>query len=252
MEYIKTIRDIDEFSELINIQREAWGLADIDIVPLNILKAVSDMLNPNGIILGYFIDGKIVGFVATLPTSNPKEVLAHMGAVYPEYQNRGIFYKINLELHKIMRLHNVDKIFGTYDPLESINANLYIRKLGGIVTRHHANYYGELNSRIHSGLPTDRFRIEWNLKNKADYSNEDVRYVDIPLNIQELKNKNLSDAIEWRMKTRKIFDDYVEKQKYIGIDFIIDNVNQKGTYVFKKIHHAGPQSIDSVFNGPRC
>jgi predicted GNAT superfamily acetyltransferase len=244
MEHIKTIRNVNEFSELINIQREAWGLADIDMVPLNILKAVSDMLGPNGIVLGYFIDEKIVGFIMTLPSSNPKEVLAHIGAVYPEYQNRGIFYKINLELHKIMRLHNVDKIFGTYDPLESINANLYIRKLGGIVTRHYVNYYGELNSKIHSGLPTDRFRIEWNLNKKEIYRDEDVRYVDIPLNIQELKNKNLNDAIEWRMKTRKLFDELIEQQKYIGVDFIVDQVNQKGKYVFKK--------IESTFTGLRC
>ncbi len=247
MEHIKIIRDVDEFPELINIQREAWGFTDIDIIPIHILKAVSDMLKPNGIILGYFIDDKIVGFIMTLPSSNPKEVLAHIWAVHPEYQNRDIFYKINLELHKMMRLNKVEKIFGTYDPLESIYANLYIRKLGGIVTHHYINYYGELNSRIHSDLPTDRFRIEWNLKNKPNFINEDIRYVDIPLNIQELKHKNLNDAIEWRIKTRKLFDDYIEKQKYIGVDFIIDEVNQKGTYVFKKI----PNIFDTVFTGPR-
>jgi predicted GNAT superfamily acetyltransferase len=234
MEYIKPIKSMEQLSELVNIQRNAWGFTDLEIVPSQMFRSI-DLLGPNGIVLGYFIDDKIVGFISTFPTSNPKEVLADMGAVYPEYQNRGIFYKIILELHKIMKINKVDKIFGTYDPLESINAYTYIRKLGGVVTRHYENYYGSWKSRIHSGLPTDRFRIEWNLKKKDNYSNEDIKYVDIPLNIQELKNKNFKLAMEWRMKTRKSFNDLIEQQKYIGVEFNVDTLNQKGIYVFKKL-----------------
>jgi len=36
------------------------------------------------------------------------------------------------------------------------------------------------------------------------------------------------------MKTRALFDEYIEKQKLIGINFIRDIVNRKGIYVFKK------------------
>jgi len=36
------------------------------------------------------------------------------------------------------------------------------------------------------------------------------------------------------MRTRKLFDEYVEKQKLIGIDFIHDKINQKGIYIFGK------------------
>lgn len=234
--FIEKIQNMDEFSELINIQRDAWGFTDIDIVPLHILKVVADLLKPNGLILGYFLDEQIVGFVMTLPTSNPKEVLAHIGAVSQKYQKQGIFYNLLYELKKIMKSNNVDKIFGTYDPLESINAHLYIKKLGGIVTRHHKNYYAEINSRIHSDLPTDRFRIEWNVNEGMNYTfdGDDIKYVEIPLNIQEVKNIDINEAIKWRMKTRKLFDQYVEKQNFIGVDFVVDQVNQKGIYVFKK------------------
>jgi predicted GNAT superfamily acetyltransferase len=234
MEYIRAINSMEHLSELINIQRDAWGFGDLEIVPSQTFRSI-DMLGPNGIVLGYFIDDKIVGFVSTFPTSNPKEIFADMGAVYREYRNKGIFYKIHLELHKIMKINKVDKIFGTYDPLESINAHLYINKLGGVVTRHYENYYGNWDSRIHYGLPTDRFRIEWNLNKKDNYSDEDIKYVDIPLNIQELKNKNFKLAMEWRMKTRELFNDLIEKQKYIGVGFNVDIINQKGIYVFKKL-----------------
>ena len=250
---IKVIKEIDKFSELIDIQRDAWGLIDIDIVPLHIFKAVADLLKPNGIVIGYFLEERIIGFIITFPTSNPKEVLAHMGAVSKEYQNTGVFYKLNLELREIMRSHGVDKIFGTYDPLESVNAHLYIRKLGGVITRHFINYYGDIDSIIHSGLPTDRFRVEWNIKDRSvekgirnrvkDYSrginntheDKDTRYVEIPLNIQEIKNKDLDEAIEWRIRTRKLFDGIIEKQNLFGIDFIVDRINRKGIYVFKRM-----------------
>lgn len=249
---IKAIKEMDKFSELIDIQRDAWGLTDIDIVPLHVFKAVADLLKPNGIVLGYFLEERIIGFIMTFPTSNPKEVLAHMGALSKKYQNRGIFYRLSLDLRKIMRSNGVDKIFWTYDPLESVNAHLYIRKLGGVITRHFINYYGDIDSIIHSGLPTDRFRVEWNIKDKSvekgiknrskDYSrridytleNNDIKYVEIPLNIQEIKNKDLDEAIEWRIRTRRLFDDNIEKNNLFGIDFIFDRINRKGIYVFKK------------------
>ncbi len=244
-ESIKILKNMNEFTELINIQKDAWGFAENDIVPLHIFKAAADMLKPNGMVLGYLLDEQIVGFVMTLPTSNPKEVLAHIGGVRQEYQNRGIFYKLLFEMKKIMKSNNVDKIFGTYDPLESINAHLYIRKLEGIATNHYINYYGEIDSKLHHGLPTDRFRIEWILNDKLlekikNYSNEigsdseDIKCIDIPLNIQELKNKDITEAIEWRMNTRKLFDEYVAKQNFIVIDYIIDQVNKKGIYILKK------------------
>lgn len=253
---IRLIHEMNKISELITIQRDAWNSSDIYIIPPSIFKITADLLKPNGLVLGYFLDERIVGFIMTLPTSNPKEVLAHIGAVIPKYQNKGIFFELMLELRKIMRFNNVDIIFGTYDPLESINAHLYIKKLGGIITRYYIDYYGSINSKIHSGLPSDRFRVEWNIKDESvekriqsgmkgyyrkdmNYtfnSNNNIRYVEIPLNIQEVKNKDLNKAMEWRLKTRKLFYEYIEKQNFIGIDFIYDRINQKGKYVLKKLN----------------
>jgi len=246
-EYIRPLKEMDEFSELIIVQRDVWGLEDIDVVPAHVLRDASDLMGPHGMVLGYFIDEKLIGYTLTFPTSNPREVLLDMLAVSPDYQRKGIGYNLMLELKKIMLELGINKIFWTYDPLESVNANLYIKKLGGVIIRHLIDYYGSLNSKIHSGLPTDRFIVEWKIRSKSveniikngnekinhisDYG--DTKYVEIPLNIQELKNKDINIAIEWRMKTRKLFDEYIEKQKLIGINFVHDQINQKGIYIFK-------------------
>jgi predicted GNAT superfamily acetyltransferase len=246
-EYIRRLKELDELSELVTVQKDVWGYSDVEIVPLHVLRDASNLMGPNGTVLGYFIDEKLIGYTLTFPMSDPRGVLLDMLAVSPDYQGKGIGYNLMLELRKIMLAQDINKIFWTYDPLESLNANLYIRKLGGIITRYLIDYYGSIDSKIHSDLPTDRFKVEWNIrservknrtkngneKNNHISDNKDAKYVEVPLNIQELKNKDINAAIEWRMKTRKLFDEYIEKQKLIGIDFVHDQINQKGIYIFE-------------------
>lgn len=244
-EYIRKLKKIDEISELVNVQKEIWGFDDIDIIPVHMLADIPHLLIPEGLILGYFIDKKLVGFLFTLPRPNPKEVLLDILGVLPDFQRKNIGYNLMLELRKSMLDLDVDKIFWTYDPLESVNANLYIRKLGGNIISHFIDYYGDIKSTLYSGIPTDRFEVEWNIRSKHVENriirtskidqiseNECMNLVEIPLNIQELKNKDMNIALNWRMKTRKLFDEYIEKQNMVGIDFIYDEINKKGTYIF--------------------
>ena len=73
-EYIRPLTQISEFHELLAIQKDIWGVTDIDVVPVHTFKAVSAFLGPKALILGYFIDGKISGYLLAFPTSDPKEV----------------------------------------------------------------------------------------------------------------------------------------------------------------------------------
>jgi predicted GNAT superfamily acetyltransferase len=247
-ECIKILSEISEFHELLSIQKDVWGVDDIDVVPVHTFKAVSAFLGPKALILGYFVDEKISGYLLAFPTSDPKEVFGAMIGVARNCQRKGIGYKLNLEFRKRMLAQGVDKISWTFDPLESVNGNLYIAKLGGIITHHLMDYYGTVNSRMHSGLPTDRFKVEWNIREKRVQERietghgenhyrvasgaEGVELVEIPFDIQELKTRDLDQALEWRMKTRALFDEYLEKQGLVGVDFLYDRDGRKGAYVF--------------------
>lgn len=249
-EYIRLINKIDEFNELLILQKEVWGLKDIDVVPSILFKSVTGLTGQNGIVLGYFIENKIAGYLLTIPTSNPREVLGFMLAVSKNHQHKGIGYKLNLKLREIMLANNVEKVLWTFDPLESVNAHLYLRKLGGVITRYFLDYYGSINSLVHKELTTDRVKVEWNIRDiyieeriarevKSDSYHQTIsnyaqaKYVEVPLNIQSLKENNLTEAVEWRTKTRKIFEYIIEDQKRIGYDFVVDNHKQKGIYVFR-------------------
>ncbi len=58
-EDIRPVTSVEEFSEMVSMQKEIWGLADIDMVPAHTFKAVSSFMGPNGMVLGYFFDGKM-------------------------------------------------------------------------------------------------------------------------------------------------------------------------------------------------
>ena len=150
-----------------------------------------------------------------------------------------------------MLANDVEKIFWTFDPLESANAHLYLRKLGGIITRYLIDYYGDVNSGMHKGLSTDRAIVEWNindrhvkdkitnysLDNNSDQFSHDSackEYVEIPLNIQALKKSRPEKAMQWRERTRIFFKQIMEDRKLIGYEYGVDTRKQKGLYLFKK------------------
>ncbi|MEM7800151.1 MAG: hypothetical protein AAF633_13240, partial [Chloroflexota bacterium] len=49
----------------------------------------------------------------------------------------------------------------TFDPLETINGALNIRKLGAVCKTYYRNLYGELHDSLNRGIPTDRFMVDW-------------------------------------------------------------------------------------------
>jgi predicted GNAT superfamily acetyltransferase len=60
-----------------------------------------------------------------------------------------------------VRQQGLDHITWTYDPLQSRNARLNIRKLGAVCNTYLPNYYGEMRDGINVGLPSDRFQVDW-------------------------------------------------------------------------------------------
>jgi chorismate synthase len=69
---------------------------------------------------------------------------------------------------EIALARNVDLIRWTYDPLQGVNANLNINKLGGIVREYKVNHYGVRagGSPQNYGMPSDRFVVDWHLTYK--------------------------------------------------------------------------------------
>ncbi|WP_338379118.1 hypothetical protein, partial [Enterococcus faecium] len=128
----------------------------------------------------------------------------------------------------------------TYDPLETVNGNLNLHKLGAICKTYMEDAYGEMDDGLNSGIATDRFLVEWPvaLEKKAaerkQYTGEKRKviktvhidsllvpekwdltledhylFVPVPSNFQEIKQRDLSLAISWRDCTREVCTKYL-------------------------------------------
>ena len=171
---IRPLESSQDYRACEEIQRLVWGPGDAEVVPLNMLAAVT---RNGGIMLGAFEDETLVGFVfGFLGTSNrfgpeaPATVKlkhhSHMLAVLPEWRDRGVGYALKLAQREAARAQGLRLMTWTYDPLESRNALFNISKLGAVCNTYHRDYYGEMRDELNVGLPSDRFQVDWYIDSK--------------------------------------------------------------------------------------
>jgi predicted GNAT superfamily acetyltransferase len=158
---IRQLFQLEEFEEVLRLQKEIWGFDDIELLPLRFLVVVSKV---GGHIFGAFDGARMIGFCFAIPgikrDSRPY-LHSHMLGVLPEYRNASVGRMLKLRQRDDAIARGIELIEWTFDPLELKNAFLNIEKLGAIVRRYHENQYGTTSSPLHGGLPTDRCIAEW-------------------------------------------------------------------------------------------
>src|SRR5881227_4322216 len=129
---IVTVRDvntIEEYDACIELQREAFGLPDLEISPRRHL-IVSRMAG--GWTLGAFIEGKLVGFVHHMAAAYGDRIFgySHMMAVAVEYQNRGVGAQLKWAQRERALAEGRDFIKWTFEPMRARNAHFNLNRLG--------------------------------------------------------------------------------------------------------------------------
>ena len=282
-----TFRDLhtlDEFADVVRLEREIWGSAYDDVVPVPIL-AVS--VHSGGILIGAFDEERdrphaaprtphaapstMIGFVYSLPgikDGKPTQ-WSHMAGVVPEYQSRGLGFQLKRLQRERVLAAGLDLVQWTYDPLQAMNAHLNFAKLGGVCDEYAVNIYGTSSSPLHGGNPTDRFVVDWwvrqsrveeRLRGAAPLAsvmtvepagraqsagewlapgaidlslNAKRLSVEIPMGFTEMLAKAPDLALEWRMATREIFASYFARG-YRAVEFFLDRPSRKGAYLLVK------------------
>lgn len=212
---IRQCRTLAEFTACLKMQKEVWQFSDLDVTPL---RSFVITLHSGGFTLGAFDRAdKLLGFAHALAAFDQElrpYFYSHMLAVSNELQNAGIGAKLKLAQRDYALERGVPLLTWTFDPLQSRNAYLNIIKLGGVVRQYKANYYGnESSSALHAGLDTDRLMVEWwvgsdHVKRAlAGFSRTDqpVASVEVPFDIQQLKDRELSEAQRWQREVRAAF-----------------------------------------------
>ena len=156
---IRDIETVDEMHEVETLQREIWGVSDLDVVPALALRPQKEV---GAILMGAFAEGRMIGFVFGFPGILNGEVIIHsdMLGVTSEYRSQNVGYLLKLAQREAALALGVKRITWTFDPLQSRNAHLNFGKLGVIADRYLINYYGETSSFLHQS-GTDRLWVTW-------------------------------------------------------------------------------------------
>jgi predicted GNAT superfamily acetyltransferase len=209
---IRPILDLKELQKCVELQREAWGLADIEVIPVRMLVTQNRV---GGLVLGAFENDQFVGFLNAMPgvRDGMSYWYSQMLAVRNPYRNRSIGSDLKLAQRDHARQRGIHLIEWTFDPLESKNAYLNISKLGVIARRYYVNLYGATASELQKGLESDRLIAEWWIDKPRPLIAGEIRRVRIPADIQQLKKQSLKSAQDVQAHVRDEFlknfqDDY--------------------------------------------
>jgi predicted GNAT superfamily acetyltransferase len=161
---IAPFRNLADFKNCEDIQREVWHSQDIDVVPAPMLLAAN---RTGGIILGaYSTLGDLVGFsFSVLATEEAKLVqYSYMLAVRAAYRNFDVAFKLEMALRKESLKRKISMVTASFDPMQPANAYFSLGKLGACANIYEENFCGETTSLLDRGLPTDRLMVHWDLE----------------------------------------------------------------------------------------
>jgi predicted GNAT superfamily acetyltransferase len=237
---IRSLSKTEELEEVRRLESKIWG--ESDSIPTH--QTITAVKN-GGLVLGAYCGDELIGFQYSFPGFNGQSVYlcSHILGTDEQYRNKGIGEKLKLAQRDEALKLGYSLITWTYDPLESINGYLNIGKLGGVVSTYLPNCYGEMEDLLNSGLPSDRFLVEWHIKGEktagtfGDAFEQDFvlsnsllqwevngkglpvvlpftlkdlhidapQFVPVPKNYRSIRETDIELASDWRMRTRDAF-----------------------------------------------
>jgi predicted GNAT superfamily acetyltransferase len=163
---IRRLTRYAEFEKLIDIQRHVWNHDEEDLTPVHQFCITSRM---GAILLGAYVGEKLAGFVYSFPAVFNGKLIqhSHLLAVLPRYRGLGLGKRLKWGQRDVSLKMGYELITWTVDPLQARNANLNIHTLGAVSRTYLGDFYGRESALILGPrIPTDRFLMEWPIKEK--------------------------------------------------------------------------------------
>ncbi|MEM1676809.1 MAG: hypothetical protein QW095_03095 [Nitrososphaerota archaeon] len=269
---VKIVRltDVEAFKQLEILQSQIWGRSEV--IPYHLLIAFQNMGGavfvaydkqdkPIGILFGYtsYVSGEVFFYM-------------HAVGILPEHAGSNLSINMILELRKHLLQEGIEYAKWFIDPLNVNEAYLSIHKLGGIKYQRNLYGFMrdpynrglesdrilvewdleservinrvssidkecEYSSSMLEKLDKSIVAIEdGHLLKILDYKlslNSDKILAELPSNIEMIKKKDPSVALEWREVSRKIFERYLSRG-YVVADVLKDPCRKICYYLLEK------------------
>jgi predicted GNAT superfamily acetyltransferase len=263
---IRRARGLEDYNAVVELQKEVWGYTALEDIAAQPMLMIANRFG-GCVLVAEDASGRIIGFSFAKPGWNRDRKLlwwSHMTAVVQDYRGRNIGFRLKERQRAEAIAEGIEEIQWTFDPLQAMNAQFNVHKLGVVIREYEENIYGASLSPLHQGLPTDRFVAEWHLNslrvrerlatseppvifrdcdriqriNGPDRQpnlglRESPLLLEIPGNVNELKKTDLEQAKDWQGKIRASCLNYFGAG-YIVTDFIlVDNPRPQALYVLE-------------------
>ncbi len=211
---IRALTTHREFAEAVEIQREIWGFADLELLPVRLFVVAEKV---GGHVFGAYHGSRMVAFLLAIPGLRGGSrfyLHSHMLGVLKEYNDLGIGRLLKLRQREDAVARGIELVEWTFDPLELKNAFFNLERLGAIIRRYVENQYGVSTSFLHGGLPTDRCTAEWWVSServKALLENRPFQRplieerIAVPVGIARLKTEDPKEAKRIQQRVRESF-----------------------------------------------
>src|ERR1700682_1548968 len=162
---IRDLKSIDDLSQLKAVEKEVWGMADEDTLPLTLAIACKAVGN---IFVGAFDKDKLVGFAfGFLGREHGQTTIhSHMLAVLDSYRHLDLGSRLKQAQRERALAMGIKEMTWTYDPLQSRNAHFNFAKLGVVSDTYKEDFYGPETSSILHRNGTDRLWVRWVLDSR--------------------------------------------------------------------------------------
>jgi predicted GNAT superfamily acetyltransferase len=268
--HIRALTTLEDCRKVTELEKTVWGYTDAeDVVPPPVLivsikrgGVLLGSFDEAGAMNGF------VYSIPAIKDGRPSQ-WSHMLGVTERARSAGVGTQLKLAQRQATLDMGLDLIEWTYDPLQALNAHLNFTKLGVVVEEYEENIYGVSSSPLHRGTPTDRFVAEWNVREPhvarriaggalpirdagvasaavvnparmgsawlepadGDLTVRERRLlVEIPTGFGDMQREAPDLALEWRLSTRRIFQEYLGRG-YRVVDFFLARDAGRGQYL---------------------
>ncbi len=162
---VRDLESFDDLRQLKTVEKEVWGLADDDSIPLTL--AVAHQAAGN-LFIGAFDRDKLVGFAFGFMGREHGQptVHSHMLAVLEPYRHLKLGGRLKQAQRDRALTLGVREMTWTFDPLQSRNAHFNFANLGVVADTYKVDFYGpETSSMLHQN-GTDRLWVRWVLNSR--------------------------------------------------------------------------------------
>ena len=165
---IRRLLQTAEHEQAVELQKLYWGDDAVNLVPRHMLFSIAHF---GGHILGAYdgdqLVGVVMGFIGAdidIEHADARPAMANLllmskrMLVLPGYRGQNIGYRLKMAQRDIALKQAIRLVTWSFDPLLAANAHLNIRKLGGVIQRFEANFFGLAEP---ESLRADRLIVEW-------------------------------------------------------------------------------------------